>query len=258
VRKRLEWARVGPLDIDGILRAKHCRGVAVLDEYAGKELKEKIGKKAVLSFPEVTYADLPETEYKLAEQIREKAKGRKIISLLGVQDERKGILELIKIARRDPEKKCFYVFAGELRKHNSSPEALRKIREFVREDPQNCFFYFEGIENEKHFNVLVKMSDALFLCYQSHHCSSGMLAKAAIFEKPVIVSEGFCMGRRVRKYNLGVTVPAGNCEAYIKGIETLLGEAGAHADRDFEGYRREHSFERLERQMKKLLESSLG
>jgi hypothetical protein len=103
----------------------------------------------------------------------------------------------------------------------------------------------------------VKISDVLFLAYRGHYSSSVMLTKAAIYEKPVIVNEGFCMGMRVKKYNLGITVPDGSVEACSKAIDALLGEDGARADRDFEGYRRAHSFKRLEEQMEKLLGGSV-
>ncbi len=41
-----------------------------------------------------------------------------------------------------------------------------------------------------------------------------MLTKAAVFKKPVVVSDGFLMAERVRVYRMGENVPEGDVSAF--------------------------------------------
>jgi hypothetical protein len=48
-----------------------------------------------------------------------------------------------------------------------------------------------------------------------------MPGKAAYFEKPILVSDGFLMGGRVRLYGIGLSVPQGDVHAMLNGLEQL-------------------------------------
>ena len=57
----------------------------------------------------------------------------------------------------------------------------------------------EKIPDESCFNALIAESDLIFAAYKQFTGSSNLLTKAAAFRKPVIVSRGLCMGRRVEQ-----------------------------------------------------------
>lgn len=61
----------------------------------------------------------------------------------------------------------------------------------------------EKIPDESCFNALIAESDLIFAAYKQFTGSSNLLTKAAAFRKPVIVSRGLCMGRRVEQYGTG-------------------------------------------------------
>jgi hypothetical protein len=84
--------------------------------------------------------------------------------------------------------------------------------------------------------------------YEPFYHSSGILTKAAFFEKPVIVSAGYCLEERVKKYALGVAVEPGNVPQITAAIAGLLGEQGARnraGQPDYAGYRDVHSTGKL-------------
>jgi hypothetical protein len=52
--------------------------------------------------------------------------------------------------------------------------------------------------DEAQFNSLVYICDILFAAYNNFPNSSNILTKAAIFQRPVVVSNNFCMEKRVK------------------------------------------------------------
>jgi hypothetical protein len=106
----------------------------------------------------------------------------------------------------------------------------------------------EQIEKDEEFNKLMTLSDVVFIAYYKFYHSSGILTKAAVFHKPVIVSEEYCMGERVKKYRLGLTIPEGDVNRCVEAIRCLCegnDYDGNPLQPDFEGYCALHSQERL-------------
>ena len=64
----------------------------------------------------------------------------------------------------------------------------------------------EDIPGEPQFNAFINACDVIFTGYLNFKGSSNLLTKAAYFNKPVIASEGFCMGKRVEKYHTGIVI----------------------------------------------------
>ncbi len=60
---------------------------------------------------------------------------------------------------------------------------------------------------------MIDAADVVFCAFDDFPFSSNTLTKAAVFEKPVVVSEGYLMAERVRSYRTGEVVPQGNAEA---------------------------------------------
>ena len=71
-----------------------------------------------------------------------------------------------------------------------------------------------------------------------------MPGKAAAFNKPILVAEGYLMGDRVSKYGIGLTVPENDVGAMMGAITTLANTSDSMT-RQFEAYRRDFSIQAL-------------
>ena len=78
----------GMPDTRPFLRSKNCVGVGILNEYSAKDLKTF--QHHILLFPDFADLSAPATNYSLLRKLKEKARGRKVISLLGSINFRKG------------------------------------------------------------------------------------------------------------------------------------------------------------------------
>ncbi len=258
--QRFSSLRKGPLDCDNVLRSNRCRSVAVLDEGITTQLKSKLGNTPVIVFPDVADDSPADTYYEVVDQINRIANGRKKIGVIGSLAKRKGLLTLLNVAKNSLDENWFFIFAGSLVKSTFSYEELSMINGVVKNPPPNCFFALTHIPDEPQFNALVKTCDLLYAVYEGFPHSSNILGKAALFNKPVIVANGFCMGERVIKYHLGLQVDGNDVIKTIEAIRYLLnvstGIVPNLAQPDFEGYREQHSRDRLSVAFKKLIEVS--
>ena len=48
-----------------------------------------------------------------------------------------------------------------------------------------------------------------------------MLCKAAYFHKPIVVSDRYLMGNRVRKYSIGICVQEDCATSMLEGLDTI-------------------------------------
>lgn len=248
IPQRFPYIRWGPLNPNEILKSYRCQAVAVLDEGIAEKLQSQINGKPVFVFPDFADESPPDPNFSIAQQIREKAGERKIVGLLGPQGKRKGFLTLLEATQKVVKENYFFVFAGRLAEDSFLPHELAKIRHFVASEPTNCFFHFKTIPDEPQFNTLVNLCDVLFVAYENYPFSSNLLTKAAIFEKPVIGSNTFCIGERIKKFRLGTSIPEADVSACIEAIQTLIGESKITAQQiqpDFEGYRNTHCIKKL-------------
>ena len=83
----------GMPDTRPFLRSKNCVGVGILNEYSAKDLETF--QRHILLFPDFADLSAPATNYPLLRKLKEKARGRKVISLLGSINFRKGIKLLL-------------------------------------------------------------------------------------------------------------------------------------------------------------------
>jgi hypothetical protein len=108
------------------------------------------------------------------------------------------------------------------------------------------------ISNESDYNSLFLTFNIAWAAYEGFQGSSGTLSKAALFGIPCIASTGECIGQRVERYRMGITIPEGNAEAALAAIKQL--ETRDETPR-FADYREDHSQDRLDRILAKLLET---
>ena len=231
---------------DNLLNSSLCQSVALLDEGVTEKLSQRIARKPIVVFPDITNEAEPDWEYYLVKELKEKAKGRKIIGLFGSLDKRKGILTLLSAAEQLKEKEYFFILAGKLWLSTFSFQEQKLLKDIIKSSPSNCLFYLDNfIPDGGKINGLLSACDILMLAYENFPHSSNMLIKAGVLQKQVIVSEGYCMAERVKKYRLGLTIPEGDVLQLIQAIEYISQRAGEKLDSDFAGFRKNHSYERL-------------
>ncbi|NJL86866.1 MAG: glycosyltransferase family 4 protein [Leptolyngbyaceae cyanobacterium SM1_1_3] len=243
-----------PLAHYSLARSPRCQALTMLNEELVEDLQQDLGKP-VIAFPDITDETPPEGDYALVQKIRQKAGDRKIVGLIGALSKRKGILTLLKVAQQSMEENWFFVFAGQLDESmfhqefdQRFPEEFQQIKKMREDPPDNCYFHFESIPDGHRFNSVVNACDVLFAAYENFPYSSNLLTKAAVFKKPIIVSEGYCMAARVEKFRFGLTIPEGDvakCIATLRYLCDQPEQALRELNPDFEGYHRLHSIDQI-------------
>ncbi|MDR0962079.1 MAG: glycosyltransferase [Mediterranea sp.] len=238
-------------DVRPFLRSKYCVGVGVLNEYIVERLQ--VWQPRTMLFPDFTDTTPPGTSYPLVQELIRKANGRKVVSILGSIDSRKGIELLCRSIDMLSEESYFFLIAGKSALVAQQEEDLRA----VEQRHENCLFVLERIPDEACFNALVANSDLIFAAYQHFTGSSNLLTKAAYFHKPVLVSQGYCMGKRVEKLRTGAVIPENNVEACVSAIQNLCFSPGIDAA-SFDGYYSHHTVEKLTDCLRRFLPPPAG
>ncbi|MBU4319189.1 MAG: glycosyltransferase [Proteobacteria bacterium] len=207
-----------------MFKQPECQGMAILDEGVRIPLQWAMKGKPVEVFPEVTDSHSMVTDE--VEQVRILANGRPIVGLLGHLAPRKGILNFLRAAAGFDSNKAFFLIAGELEISFFSPAEQTELEElFQIIGREKGYFHLSRISEASEFNAFFGLCDVHCLIYTDFYHSSGLLAKAAIFEIPVIVAQGHCMGERVEKYGMGMAIAENDPEG-LKGAIIKLTQSG--------------------------------
>ena len=188
------------------------------------------------------FADLsqPDESYPLLHTLRERAAGRKIVSLTGSIGTRKGIDLLLSVIPTLPADEYFFLMAG---KSWLTEEQTRRVKAFEAAHA-NCLFVLERIPDEACFNALIAASDVVFAAYRHFSGSSNLLTKAAAFGRPIVVSSGQCMGRGVEHYGTGIAIAEDDTQACREAIVRLCRD-GVPRPEGPAAYTAQHSLQRL-------------
>jgi hypothetical protein len=147
------------------------------------------------------------------------AKGRRIIGLVGALDGNKKLIgEFLKLSTHPLMNDFYFVLAGEVYESSLDSDVLEEVRRLSGSIQENLFVYDKYIESELHYDSLVNHVDILFACYKDFDSSANILAKSAIFQKPVLVTSGTWIGNLVEKYKLGEAVLPFSMDNLINGI----------------------------------------
>ena len=236
------------------------RSLAVLDEGAKADVKKLGGGRPVIWMPDVATVDLPTRDGAgIAVKLSRYSLGEPIVLLTGQIQPTKGTELFCEVAERfEGEKVCFGIIGDVI--WSLFTAGLQEELRCISERSSNTFTHFARIPDEADINACIAESDVIFAAYQSFPNSSNILSKAAQFHKPVIVSDGYLMAERVRKFRLGIVIPEGDADAGEKAVRELSGDTGSwiHENNpDWEGYLAEHSEKRLSEAFAELVDGSL-
>ena len=229
-------------------------GLATLDEGAIEFLAGLTGSKPVIAFPDVAN-DSPPIGGGIAERLRNFANSRPVVGCLGHLQPTKGVATFARVALDPANADIVFAFVGSLMRGVFGVDDQRLIDQLSNRT--NIFIHFEALPTEAHFNAVVESCCVLFAAYHNFPHSSNILAKAAHFKKPVIVSEGYLMAERVRRFRLGTVVPEGDAAATSRAIKDLIAASDDLQKRMYEEYSSHHSHARLRVAFAQLLSATV-
>ncbi len=234
------------MDLFDVFRTPRCRLVGSLEEDIIDDLGLRISQDRLRVFPDVIDTMLPRKESVLARSIKERAQGRKVIAYFGKFRREKSPVSFMDLALSEGmDQFCFLLF-GAIAEEKFTPGELSRIRSFITSPPAHCFVHLEAREqNEEQYNELIKLCDIVFAVYRDYPHSSNTITKAAYFRKLLVVSKGYCIAERVKKYRMGIAVDQNDTGACRAALEEIANKYDALVDRaDFSGYFCEHSAEK--------------
>lgn len=257
---RWPWAgiRFVPADfpVECYYTLSSLRGMCFLDENICRIYQEKIPNKFFEYLPDITETGLLDQPSALAQEIRQRAAGRKVVFMggsIGAQKNLARWYELIALA--DP-RQWFFVQIGELHRGALTTEDTVALEKVMSCPPENILLKDEYLQDERAFNDIIRTADVIFAVYRDFRISSNMLNKAATFEKPILVANNHLMGERVRTYGIGKTVPQDDANL-IYGALMALDEAATLND-SFERYRNDFGINALEINLTRFIERCIA
>jgi glycosyltransferase involved in cell wall biosynthesis len=246
--------KYSPYAYYSFLRSKYCIGACLLDEGVCEDLKRLSGAKMVIALPDITEMSVSDGRNEFVALIKQKAKGKRVIGLLGYLLRYKGVISFVESAAKFKEKPFFFVLAGDLIRSSFTESELARLQSFIDENPDLIAWHTHRLPGEGVFNRIADCCDIIFAAYIGFRNSSNILTKAAALKKPVIVSKGYCMAERVTEYGLGLCVNEGNVNEITDAITAISLEYDSFRVRArFDEYASMHSVDRLSKVLNMVL-----
>ncbi|MDP3851553.1 MAG: glycosyltransferase [Luteolibacter sp.] len=232
-----------------------CRSLGILDEGIVSEVSRHLGKP-VVALPDLADGRPAETgdECLLGGCLKDFAAGRPIVGLFGHLQKSKGLLTFLEAARLPGASGVCFALAGDVLWPEDADEAAA-IRNALAACP-NLWTHLERIPTEPALNDLMGACDVLAAAYTDFPHSSGIQAKAAVLGKPLIVSGGYLMAERAKRFRMGEIVPQQDAGALLDAVVRIARDPAGWADASkplWREYLQEHSFERLKTRLADLL-----
>lgn len=203
------------------LSMKNFKGLWVLDETLVADFQMKWPNKRVEYLPDFADARLPDMGISGAVQIAlERASGRKIIFLGGSISRRKNISYWLNLLEAMKAEEWFFILVGKVWWDDLSGVDAARLR-LAQTGKENFYMRDAYIDDEAEFNEFISVSNLIFAVYKEFPYSSNLLSKAAEFERPIVTSQKYLMGKLVEKYKIGLAVSEENHLDAVEKIKKL-------------------------------------
>lgn len=193
--------RKGFFDPYHLLKSKWCISIGVLMEEAIPILSVLI-HKPVIELPDIV--SIPESiqDNSLGELVRKRADGRFIIGIWGSLEQRKGTSEFLQMSLQLSPEKYFFVMGGQIHHDSWTGKDKYKLQQSTSGNRKNLIIVDKWLTDDE---LLSGMSscDLIFAAYPDWRFSSGIIGKAAAVGVPILVNDGFIMGKRVKEFGIG-------------------------------------------------------
>jgi hypothetical protein len=172
--------------------------------------------------PDVATEVLPEKRSTLIDEVFERARSRSIVFLGGAIGGTKNLSTWYKTLELASAEKWFFLQVGAIDKTTLSSEDLYELARVEARNPENLLILDRHIEAEAEFNAFVTCCDIVWGIYRNFDRSSNILGKAAVFEKPIVVSDKYLLGQRVRQAEIGIATDEDNPSEILKAMTQLI------------------------------------
>ncbi len=250
---------------DFVMRSQDCRLISGVDERTLPYVKS-YSNKPVLLMPDITNEADGNPEVPLAKAIREKAGGRKIIGIVGLE-KRKGLLTLLRVAKEaaDQGNPWFFAFTGVLWWDTLSDEETAWVKDYLADPPDNIYLDSEAgmVPDGEVYNGVASLFDVFFAAYLNslYSGSSNVLTKGALLKRPCIVTEGACLEDRVKAFRIGLAIPEDDSKRCFEAIERLLVDqdwVGQPLNPRYDDYFALHSHEKLVEHVREMISTAMA
>lgn len=206
---------------EGYFRHTQFRGMCFLDEHAVSAYSAADPDRTFVFLPDVTNTNLPVQTPVLVTEIQRLAAGRKVVLMCGSIEGRKNVGAFCQLAQKADPTRWFFAIVGQAHPHTFSQQDQNAITHFIYAQEGNTFYCDTFFPDERDMNAVIHAADILFAAYRNFRISSNMPGKAAHFAKPILVSDGFLMGDRVRHYGIGMIVDQDDVQDMLGALERL-------------------------------------
>ncbi len=232
-----------------------CRSLGILDEGIVNQVSLHLGKP-VVALPDLADGRPADAVEKclLGRQLKDFAAGRPIVGLFGHLQKSKGLRTFLEAAQLPGASGICFALAGDVLWPEDADE-VAVIRSALASCP-NLWTHLERIPTEPALNDLMATCDVLAAAYTDFPHSSGIQAKAAVLGKPLIVSEGYLMAERTKRFRMGEIVAQQDAAALLDAVVKITGDPAGWANANkplWVDYLQEHSFARLQSSLAELL-----
>jgi hypothetical protein len=239
----------------GFENSSNVGGIFFTDKYLAMYHSLARPNQLFRVFPDVTKArPLPEID--LPRAFSDQVKGRPVVGLIGALDGHKKLIkEFLEISKHPLMSEFYFVLAGEVYESSLETDVLQEVRRLSGSIQENLYIYDNYIESELQYDSFVNAVDILFACYKDFDSSANILAKSAIFRKPVLVKSETWIGNLVESFNLGKAVSVLSIDNLLKAIISISKELNSSPSNfGFKDYEFHVSQENLRRQLGNYLE----
>jgi hypothetical protein len=198
------------------------RGTCFLDEAAVQDYREVFHNKQFAFLPDITETDLPPEPVELALEVKRRAAGRTIVFMGGSIGKQKNLEKWIELILSADPQQWYFVQIGRISHNNLTHADAQALKRIEQQQPENFYVHADYLPDETSFNSIIATVDVIFAVYRDFYRSSNMLAKAAYFEKPILVADRCLMGERVTQYGIGLAVPADSLASIQAGLTAVL------------------------------------
>lgn len=254
------WAALcitpGAEPVEAYYQLSDFQGTCFLDEGVCAQYKKALPSQHFEYMPDIAEVELPARRTALTTQLLAQAAGRKIVFMGGSIGKQKNLAIWFELVRRVDPTRWYFVQIGRLNHNNLTPSDQRALAAIEAEHPANLMIYPAYLPDEREFNEVISVVDVIFAVYRDFKRSSNMLSKAAYFEKPILVSEAYLMGERVKRYKIGCAVKEDDVESVRQGLAGLetTPDFGAH----FDAYRRDFNLESAAQRLSRFIQAGLA
>jgi glycosyltransferase involved in cell wall biosynthesis len=208
--------------IDGVCTANGFKGIALFEEDMYRKYSARYENLKVVQLPDVTNTNREAMVPNEIKQLQKLADGRTIVFFGGAIGGNKNIGKFVEVISMMDPNHWFFIVIGKVDKTTFTEFDLVEYNKIESGMFKNVLLIDQYIESELIFNEYICASDIIYAVYRNFEFSSNMLMKASSFHKPIVVSDRYAMGRRVKIAEIGYTTDEDDKFSISRGLILAL------------------------------------